>query len=202
MEVVKKSGSPQHEFLQEPQTDFKERCCPKCYIWWQLHSSARTFLTTREYFFPKHSSTTVGNRLKAQAKYTLDTALLFCYNVKLKDFLVVQCVSWSITESKVVENDVDDVKVKWLLCFFLNEHEDQLVLMFLIPSFLWPLSAYKQHLVWLLGRWLRHIWVQPIHRRGGYPSVQTSSCCWKAWVTGSVSLRFTGWADVEFYLNI
>lgn len=69
------------------------------------------------------------------------------------------------------------------------------LILFLIPSLSFLFSAYKQHLVWLLGCWLWHIWIQPIHRRGWYPSVQTSSCCWKAWVTGSVSFCVTGWVE-------
>lgn len=63
----------------------------------------------------------------------------------------------------------------------------------LFLSFLF--SAYKQHLVWLLGCWLWHVWLQPVHRRSWHPGVQTSSCCWKAWVTGSLSFCVTGCVD-------
>lgn len=71
------------------------------------------------------------------------------------------------------------------------------------PSCLTPScfsAAYKQHLVRLLGRWLWHIWLQPLYWRGRYPRIKTISCCWKAWISGSVSLRVSGWASARVQL--
>lgn len=63
--------------------------------------------------------------------------------------------------------------------------------------FLLFVSAYQQHLVWLLGGWLWYIWLQPLHWRIRYSRNQTCGCCWEAWFTGSDSLCVTRWAQAD-----